>query len=129
MLKRTWKSGLRKFPTISPISLKAIFVIISNSSATRSLSFQRKLRPLNSKNLFRRLPRPMCDALRLPAITWHSFRHTHATIPGEIGESLRTAQALLAHSDLETTLNVYTHAIPESQRRAVGKVAEVMFAD
>jgi integrase len=67
--------------------------------------------------------------LKLPAITWHSFRHTHATLLGEVGESLRTAQAILGHSDLETTLNVYTHAIPESQRRAVDKVAEIVFAD
>jgi hypothetical protein len=37
------------------------------------------------------------------------------------------SQAILLPSDLETTLNVYTHAIPESQRRAVGKVAEILF--
>lgn len=43
----------------------------------------------------------------------------------EVGESLRTAQALLGHSDLETTLNVYTHAIPDAQRRAVNKLAEL----
>ena len=54
-------------------------------------------------------------------------RHTHATILGEVGESVKTAQALLGHSDLETTLNVYTHAIPESQKRAVDKVAEILF--
>ena len=89
----------------------------------------RKQTPLNPKNLLRRVLRPTCDALKLPAITWHSFRHTHATLLGEVGESIRTAQALLGHSDLETTLNVYTHAIPESQRRAVDKVAEVLFAD
>lgn len=48
---------------------------------------------------------------------------------GEVGESLATAQALLGHSDLETTRNFYMHAIPESQRRAVGKVAKILFAD
>lgn len=85
--------------------------------------------PLNPKNLLRRVLRPACEVLKLPAITWHSFRHTHATLLGEVGESLRTAQAILGHSDLETTLNVYTHAIPESQRRAVDKVAEIVFAD
>ena len=41
---------------------------------------------------------------------------------------MRTAQALLGHSDLETTLNVYTHALPASQRRAVERVSEVMFS-
>jgi integrase len=71
----------------------------------------------------------MCEALGLPAITWHSFRHTHTTLLGEVGELLRTAQAILGHSDLATTLNVYTRAIPESQRRAVDKVADILFAD
>jgi hypothetical protein len=32
------------------------------------------------------------------------------------------------HSDLETTLNFYTHALPASQRRAVERVSEVMFS-
>jgi len=40
---------------------------------------------------------------------------------------VRTAQAILGHSSLETTLNVYTHAIPESHRRAVEKVAQILF--
>ena len=42
------------------------------------------------------------------------------------GESLKTAQSLLGHSDLESTLGVYTHAIPDSQRRAVERVAGVL---
>jgi integrase len=46
----------------------------------------------------------------------------------ESGESLKTVQALLGHSDLETTLNTYTHVIPESQRRAVDRVAGVLFS-
>ena len=41
---------------------------------------------------------------------------------------MKTAQALLGHSDLETTLTVYTHALPASQRRAVERVSEVMFS-
>jgi len=83
--------------------------------------------PMNPKNLLRRVLQPACRKLNLPVISWHSFRHTHATLLGEVGESLRTAQAILGHSDLKTTLNVYTHAIPESQRRAVNKVAGLLF--
>ena len=82
--------------------------------------------PLNSKNLYNRQLAPACDAIELPRISWHSFRHTHATLLHEAGESLKTAQALLGHSDLETTLGVYTHAIPDAQRRAVERVARVL---
>ncbi len=84
--------------------------------------------PLNSKNLYNRALAPACDRIRLPRVSWHSFRHTHATQLAESGESLKTAQALLGHSDLETTLNTYMHVIPDSQRRAVERVAGVLFS-
>ena len=82
--------------------------------------------PLSPKNLYNRVLAPACDAIRIPRVSWHSFRHSNATLLGEVGESLKTAQAILGHSDLETTLNTYMHAIPDSQRRAVEKVAEVL---
>jgi integrase len=83
--------------------------------------------PLNPKNLLRRVLQPACKKAGVPLVSWHSFRHSHATLLSETGESLKTAQAILGHSDLETTLNVYTHAIPASQRRAVEKVGEILF--
>jgi hypothetical protein len=35
----------------------------------------------------------------------------------------------LGHSDLGTTLNTYAHVIPDSQRRAVERVAGILFSD
>ena len=64
---------------------------------------------------------------KLPRVSWHSFRHGNAALLGEVGESVKTAQAILGHSDIETTLNTYMHAIPDSQRRAVERVAGVLF--
>jgi integrase len=85
--------------------------------------------PLNAKNLYNRELAPSCDQIELPRVSWHSFRHTHATLLGEVGGSLKTAQALLGHSDMETTLNAYTHAVPDSHRTAVERVARVLFSD
>lgn len=85
--------------------------------------------PLSSKNLYNRVLAPACDEIERPRVSWHSFRHTHATLLAEVGESMKTAQALLGHSDLETTLNTYAHALPASQRRAVNRVSEVMFSN
>lgn len=99
----------------------------SETGAEDLVFFSQAGTPLNPKNLMNRALRPACRQLRLPDIGWHSFRHTHATLLSEAGESLKTAQALLGHSDVETTLNIYTHAIPESQRRAVEKVAGILF--
>jgi len=123
------KSSRRDIPMSAPVR-EALLAQLGRSRQTGpdDLVFAtRNQTPLNPKNLLRRQLRPACEALGLPLISWHSFRHTHATLLGDVGESLKTAQALLGHSDLETTLNIYTHAIPESQKRAVDKVAEVLF--
>jgi integrase len=85
--------------------------------------------PLNPKNLYNRQLAPACDQIKLPRVSWHSFRHTHATLLADVGGSLKTAQALLGHSDLETTLAVYTHVVPDSQRQAVERVSAVLFSD
>jgi len=83
--------------------------------------------PLSPKNLYNRVLAPACDRIKQPRVSWHSFRHTHATLLADVGESIKTAQSLLGHSDLGTTLNTY--AIPDSQRRAVERVAGVLFSD
>jgi integrase len=85
--------------------------------------------PLSPKNLYNRALAPACDKLNLPRVSWHSFRHGNATLLGEVGESVKTAQAILGHSDIETTLNTYMHAIPDSQRRAVERVVGALFPD
>lgn len=123
------KSSRREIPMSEPVS-QALLAQKSRCRQTGAddlIFASRNQTPLNPKNVLRRELRPACIALKLPLISWHSFRHTHATLLGEVGESLKTAQALLGHSDLETTLNIYTHAIPESQKRAVDKVAEILF--
>ncbi len=82
--------------------------------------------PLNPQRLLREALYPACDRLGLPRIGWHAFRHTHATLLSDGGEPLKLAQAQLGHSDLATTLQVYTHVVPESQRRAVAKLDRLL---
>jgi integrase len=84
--------------------------------------------PLNPKNLYNRELAPACDRTKQPRVSWHSFRHTHATLLGDVRGTLKTAQALLGHSDLESTLH-YTHAIPDSQRDAVERVSGILFSN
>jgi integrase len=125
------KSSRRDIPISQPVceAFQAQLARCRQSGPDDLVFTTRKQTPLNPKNLLRRVLRPACKSLGLLLISWHSFRHTHATQLAEVGESLRTAQALLGHSDLETTLNVYTHAIPEALRRAVDKIAEVLFTN
>jgi integrase len=85
--------------------------------------------PLSSKSLHNSILAPACDRIKQPRVSRDSFRHTYATLLAEVGESIKTAQSLLGHSDLGTTLNAHAHAIPDSQRRAVERVAGVLFLD
>jgi integrase len=123
------KSSRRDVPMSQPVK-EALLAQRRDRAVTdpTELIFQSRAgTPVNPKNLLRRELQPACRKLQLPVISWHSFRHTHATLLGEVGESIKTTQAILGHSHLETTLNVYTHAIPESQKRAVDKVAALLF--
>lgn len=42
-------------------------------------------------------------------ITTHGFRHTHASLLFEAGASIKEVQDRLGHSDIQTTMNIYTH--------------------
>ena len=64
-----------------------------------------KRTPLSPKNLYNRALAPTCDELGLPRISWHSFRHTNGI--GEVGESVKTVQALLGHSDLAPVYELF----------------------
>ncbi|MGB6962398.1 MAG: tyrosine-type recombinase/integrase, partial [Candidatus Acidiferrum sp.] len=83
--------------------------------------------PISPKNMAHRVLRPSCVRLGLRPIGWHVLRHTHATWLSESGATIRAAQDILGQSDMETTLRVYTHSMPDSKRRAVANVAALLF--
>ena len=83
--------------------------------------------PMGPKNLANRVLGPTCVKLGLRPISWHVLRHTHATWLSESGARTRAAQDILGQSDVETTLRVYTHSVPESKRGTVANVAALLF--
>ena len=71
--------------------------------------------------------KPAAKRLGLPGVTWHLLRHSHATMLDFVDAPLRTMQSLLGHSTPEITREIYLHAIPEEQRRAVESVERLVF--
>lgn len=51
----------------------------------------------------------------LRPITIHGFRHTHASLCFEAGMTLKQVQHRLGHSDLKTTMNIYTHITKQAK--------------
>ena len=66
------------------------------------------------------------EALRLPVITLHGLRHTAATLLIVSGIDIRTVSGRLGHSCASTTLNIYSHALEEMDRKASDALEEAL---
>ena len=71
--------------------------------------------------------RPAAKAAGLDRVTWHQLRHIHASVLHDIGVPAKIAQHQLGHASVETTLNFYTHVIPDTHRRAIESLEEALF--
>lgn len=60
--------------------------------------------------------------------TFHSLRHTHATMLAEAGMPQKYTQQRLGHKDINVTLKYYTH-LTDKMSEIGGKILESMFAD
>jgi integrase len=82
--------------------------------------------PLDRRNLLKRYVKPAARKMGLH-VTWHLLRHSYATMLDGVGTPLGTMQSLLGHSAPEITRDIYLHAIPEEQKRAVESVERLVF--
>ena len=58
---------------------------------------------------------------------YHDLQHGAASLTAAQDVPARVAMELLGHSQVSTTLNIYTHVEPEQQRDATGRVSEAIF--
>ena len=91
------------------------------------LLFQTKSgKPFGGSNLLGRYLKPAGREIGAPWLNWHTLRRTHATYFQLAGGSIKDAQAQLRHSNLSTTLEIYTLPIPAQQRAAVEKLSQIL---
>ena len=55
-------------------------------------------------------------------VGWHGFRHMYSTLLRANGTDVKVQSELLRHSNIQTTLNVYTQAVSEQKRAAQAQV-------
>lgn len=112
---------------LGPKTLSILSVLHKRAHDPGALVFStRSGQPLCRRNLLHRHLQPTCRKLGLPRMAWHSLRHCHATLLDAAGAPLGTVQALLGHSSPEVTRQIYLHAIPAEQRRAVEGVEKLL---
>ncbi|PGO61763.1 site-specific integrase [Bacillus cereus] len=68
----------------------------------------------------------LTEKLGLPKIRFHDLRHTHATMLIQQNVNVKLIADRLGHSDIETTLNTYSHVLPDMQKSVSEKLDKIM---
>ena len=63
---------------------------------------------------------------QLPLIPFHGLRHTSATILIANHADIKTVQNRLGHSEASTTMNIYAHALKETDQKAASLLAKAL---
>jgi integrase len=58
----------------------------------------------------------------IPRIRFHDIRHTFASLLLQQGEPLHYMKDQMGHASIQTTVDVYGHLLPGSNRDAVNKL-------
>lgn len=70
------------------------------------------------------LPRWAAKAGIQKHITFHSARHTHATMMITLGADLYTVSKLLGHTNIQTT-QIYAKIVDESKEKAIDLIPDI----
>ncbi|HEV2489124.1 MAG TPA: site-specific integrase [Candidatus Acidoferrales bacterium] len=119
------RSSFRKLPMCEGLE-KVFLALRGTNAAPDDLVFVSKngKTPVRPENVLKRIIHSACVRLGLPKVGWHDLRHTSATLL-HAHEPLRVTQAILGHSDLQTTLG-YTHVLPGWQREAMKRLEDAV---
>jgi integrase len=82
--------------------------------------------PMRDNNILSRFVKPAGRKIGMSFVNWQVLRRSYATWLKMAGADVKDAQAQMRHSRVTTTLEVYQQFIPESQRRAVDKLSELV---
>ena len=109
ILKR-WRKDQRKY----------LLSYGQNALQPNQLVFASKKNNYIALTRFNNILTRICDKHDLPRLKIHGFRHTHCSLLFEAGLSVKEVQDRLGHSDVQTTLNIYTH-VTKKQKDVVAE--------
>lgn len=72
---------------------------------------------------------PKVHHYSIDVFTAHNLRHTYASMLYQAGIDVLTAKEQLGHSDVRTTLNIYTHLDSQFKKRSMDKLNDYFEAD
>jgi len=81
--------------------------------------------PLFASNVIRAFHK-LLERAELPRMRFHDLRHSCASLLAAQGVPARVAMDILGHSNIATTLNIYTHVMDESKREAAHALERIL---
>ena len=75
-------------------------------------------KPRWQESILQRQINPAALRAGIGKIGWHTFRHSYSSLLRRVGADIKVQQELLRHSTIQSTMNVYTQAMPEGKRAA-----------
>ena len=112
------ESGIRDVP-ISPELMKVLQPIGAHGFILGGET------PL-TLSIHRRMMERIRRTIDLHGASPHIFRHSYATLLNDAGASVKTIQAIIGHSDVQTTINRYVHSREDKKQEAVLSVNEML---
>ncbi|MGA2678642.1 MAG: tyrosine-type recombinase/integrase [Sedimentisphaerales bacterium] len=79
-------------------------------------------KPLDGDDFRHRVFYQIFEKANLPKFRFHDIRHTFASILLSQGEPLNYVKEQMGHASIQTTVDVYGHIVPGSNRNAVNKL-------
>lgn len=80
---------------------------------------------ISATTLYRRY-KGLLKKCNLPNIRFHDLRHSWATLMLSSNVPTKIASAMLGHSSAQTTLEIYSHVLPEAQQLAIDAINSVL---
>ena len=113
----------------STIRLKRLFKELSNTKGSNTYLFQSSItnEPYD-KSIFNKMFRELMVGLGLvddddkPKYTPHSIRHSVVSYLIQKKENIYNISQLLRHSDIRTTINIYSHLLPSDLEKTMEKI-------
>jgi len=84
-------------------------------------------KPVSPNNVLRTWVWPACEAAGLQRSTWLTFRRTYSSWAHDKGVPPKVVAAIMGHTKVDTTLNVYTQVLDGAARAAADRVGSELF--
>jgi integrase len=102
--------------------------LLATRTAAEDLVFgNRNGHPLRESKLLQNVLQPAAEAAGLGRVTWHQFRHILSSLLNDLRVPVKIAQEQLGHASISTTLNIYTHVVDASHRKAIEALERELF--